>query len=49
MGPMGFPPNMSHEFIFQTLAQSDKEIQSYPSINAGCQNGALIVARVDVI
>ena len=49
MGPRGFPPNMSHELIFQTSAQYDKEIQSYPSTNAGYQNGALIVARVNVL
>ena len=49
MGPRGFPPNMSHELFFQTSAQSDKEIQSYPSANAGYQNGALIVERVNVL
>ena len=26
MGPMGFPPNMSQDLVFQTSAQSDKEI-----------------------
>ena len=49
MGPSGFPPNMSHEVMFQTSAQSDKEIQSYPSANAGYRNGALIVATVNVL
>jgi hypothetical protein len=44
MGPKGFPPNLSQEIIFQTSAQSDKEIQSYPSDNEGCRNGVLIVA-----
>ncbi|CAF4309811.1 unnamed protein product, partial [Adineta steineri] len=42
---MGFHPNTSHELIIQTLAQSDKEIQSYPSTSAGYRDGALIVAR----
>ena len=49
MGLRGFPPNVSQELIFQTSAQSDKEIQSYPSTNAGYRNGALIVARVNVL
>jgi hypothetical protein len=40
MGQKGFPPNMSHELMLQTSAQSDKEIQSYPSANAGYQNRA---------
>ena len=43
MGPMGIPPNFYQEIIFQTLAQSDKAIQIYPSANAGYRNGALIV------
>ena len=49
MGPSGFPPNMSHELMFQTSAQSDKEIQSYQSANEGYQNGVLIMARVNVL
>ena len=49
MGPRGFPPNMSHDIILQTSSQSDKEIQSYPSANAGYRNGAFIVARVNVL
>ena len=49
MGPSGFPPNMSQEIMFQTLAQSDKAIQSYPSANEGYRDGVLIVARVNVL
>ena len=49
MGPRGFPPDVSHDIIFQTLAQSDKEIQIYPFANAGYRNGALVVARVNVL
>ena len=49
MGPSGFHPNVSQEIMFQTLAQSDKEIQSYPSANEGYRNGVLIVARVDAL
>jgi hypothetical protein len=49
MGPRGFHPNMSHEIMFQTMAQSDKEIKSYPSANARYRNGALIVTRVNVL
>ena len=49
MGPRGLPPNVSQDIIFQTLAQSDKEIQSYPSANEGCRNGVLIVARINVL
>ncbi|CAF4360339.1 unnamed protein product, partial [Adineta steineri] len=45
MGPRGFHPNMSHKIMFQTSAQFDKEIQSYPSANTGYRNGALIVAK----
>ena len=29
MGPKGFPPNMSHERMFQISTQSVEEIQSY--------------------
>ena len=49
MGLGGFPHNFSHDIIFQTLAQSNEAIQSYPSANAGYRNGALIVARVNVL
>ena len=49
MGPRGFPPNVSQELIFQTSAQSDKAIQSYPSANEGCRNGVLIVAKINVL
>ena len=49
MGPRGFPPNVSQDIMFQTSAQSDKEIQSYPSTNAGYRNGALIVEWVNVL
>ena len=44
MGLGVFPPNLSHEIIFQTSAQSDKAIQSYRSANEGCRSGVLIVA-----
>ncbi|CAF4349077.1 unnamed protein product, partial [Adineta steineri] len=40
---MVFHPNVSQAIIFQTLAQSDKAIQSYPSANEGCRNWVLIV------
>ena len=49
MGPRGFPPNVSQDLIFQTLAQFDKAIQSYPSANEGCQNEVLIVARINAL
>ena len=49
MGPRGFPPNVSQELMFQTSAQSYKEIQSYPSANEGFRNGVLIVARLNVL
>ena len=49
MGPMGFPPNMSQDIMFQTSSQSDKEIQSYPSANEGCRNGVLIMAGLNVL
>ena len=49
MGPMGFPPNVSQEIIFQTSTQSNKEIQNYPSANEGCRNGVLIVAGLNVL
>ena len=49
MGPSVFPPNVSQELMFQTSAQSDKEIQSYPSANEGCRNGVLIVAGLNVL
>ena len=49
MGTREFPPNMSHELMFQTVAQSDKAIQSFSSTSAGYQNGALIMARVKLV
>ena len=49
MGPWGFHPNGSQELMFQTLAQYDKEIQSYPSANEGCRNGVLIVIGINVL
>ena len=48
MGPRG-PPNVSQELMFQTSAQSDKEIQSYPSANESCRNGVLIAAGLNVL
>jgi hypothetical protein len=49
MGPMGFPQNVSQDLMFQTLDQSDKEIQSYPSANEDFQNGVLIVAGLNFL
>jgi hypothetical protein len=49
MGPRGFPPIFSKNIMFQTSAQSDKAIQSYPSTNEGCRNGVLIVAGLNVL
>ena len=49
MEPRVLPPNVSQEIIFQTLAQSDKAIQSYPFANEGCQNGVLIVVGLNVL
>ena len=49
MGPRRFHPNMSQDRMLQTSAQSDKEIQSYPSANEGCENGVLIVAGLNVL
>lgn len=49
MGPRGLPPNVSQVIMFQTSAQSDKAIQSYPSTNEGCRNGVLIVAGLNVL
>ena len=49
MGPRGFPPNVSQELMFQTSAQSDKEMQSYPSANEGFRNGVLIMAGLNVL
>ena len=49
MGPSELPPNVSQELMFQTSAQYDKAIQSYPSTNEGYQNGVLIVARVNAL
>ena len=49
MGQILFPPNLFQEIMFQTLAQSDKEIKIYPSANEGCRNGVLIVAGLNVL
>jgi hypothetical protein len=49
MGPMGFPFIVSQDLMFQTTAQSDKEIQIYPSSNEGYRNGVLIVAGLNVL
>jgi hypothetical protein len=49
MVPRGFPPTVSQEIMFQTSAESDKAIQSYPSRNEGCRNGVLIVAGLNVL
>ena len=49
MGLEGFPPNVSHELMFQASYKSDKEIQSYLSAKAGYRNGALIMARENVL
>ena len=49
MGIRGIHPNVSQYIIFQTLAQSDKEIQSYPSANEGFRNGVLIVAGLNFL
>ena len=39
MGPRGFPSNVAEEIMFQTSAQSDVAIQSYPSANEGYRCG----------
>ena len=39
MGQKWFPPKVSHGIMFQSLAQSDKEIQSYPSAKEGTEMG----------
>ena len=49
MGQRGFPLNESQEIMFQTSAQSNKEIQSYQSANEGYRNGVLIVPRLNVL
>ena len=49
MGPRGFPPDVSQEIMFQTSAQSDKAIQSYPSANEGYRSWVLIVAGLNVL
>jgi hypothetical protein len=49
MVPRGFHLNVSQDIMFQTLAQSNKAIESYPSANEGHQNVVLIVARVNVL
>ena len=38
---------MYHDIVFQTLAQSNKEIESYRSTKAGYWNGVLIMVRVN--
>ena len=43
MGPMGFPPNMFHELMFQISAQSIEEIQSNWSSSARYQIWVLMV------
>ena len=49
MAPRVFPPNVSQDLMFQTSAQSDMAIQSYPSANEGFRNGVLIVAELNVL
>ena len=49
MGPRELSPNLSQELMFQTLAQSNKEIQSYQYANEGYRNKVLIEARVNVL
>ena len=49
MGQRVFSPNESQDIMFQTSAQSDKAIQSYPSANEGCRNGVLIVAGLNFL
>ena len=49
MEPKGFPPNVSQDLMFQTSAQSDKAIQSYPSANEGFRNGVLIMAGLNLL
>ena len=41
----GLPPCISHEPMFQILAQSVKVIQSYWSANTGYRIGVLMVVR----
>ena len=47
MGPKGFPPWMSHDPMFQTLAQSINEIQSYWYANVGYRIWVLMVVRAN--
>ena len=47
MGPIGFPPCMSHEPMFQISAQSIEEIQSYWSAGAGYRIWVLMVVRAN--
>ena len=45
MGLRGFPPWMSHEPMFQILAQSVETIQSYWSTSVGYRNWVLMMVR----
>ena len=45
MGPMEFPPWMSHEPMFEILSQYVETIQSYWSTSAGYQIWVLMVVR----
>jgi hypothetical protein len=45
MLPMGLPPFMSHEPIFQISSQSIEAIQSYWSTSAGYQIWVLMLVR----
>ena len=42
----GFHPNVSQDIMFQTSAQSDKAIQSYPSANEGLSKWGINCGRV---
>jgi hypothetical protein len=46
MRQKGFPPNFSQDLMFQTSAQSDKEIQSYPSANDGYRKQGINCGKV---
>ena len=45
MGPIGFPPFMSHDPMFQITTQSVEAIQSYWFANAGYIIWVLMVVR----
>ena len=47
MGPRGVPPWMFHEHMFQILAQSVEEIQSYWSANVGYRIWVLMVVTAN--